>query len=142
MIHRLAPFLFLLLLGLSASLNAQIVNPITWRTYHEPAKDLKVGDEVTVYFEGTIEMGYHIYSAVPAEELPQLASFLDIADANRGVEALGELQEKGEAETKYDAIFELNITIYKNEVIFSQKFKITEENPKLSVYIGYQVCNE
>ncbi|MEL7339571.1 MAG: hypothetical protein AAGM67_03725, partial [Bacteroidota bacterium] len=65
MIHRLKPLFFLLLLGLSASLNAQILDPITWRTYHEPTKNLKVGDEITVYFEGMIEMGYHVYSAVP-----------------------------------------------------------------------------
>ncbi|MFK7923287.1 MAG: protein-disulfide reductase DsbD domain-containing protein, partial [Bacteroidia bacterium] len=136
------PFLLLLLFGTAASLNAQIQDPIQWSTYHTPSGTLSVGDEVTVFFEGTIEMGFHIYSAVPPPTMPQLGSFLDFDDEHKGLEAVGKLLEKGKSETKYDDVFEVNITVYHDKILYYQKFKITEENPKLAVYVGYQVCNE
>lgn len=136
------PFLLLLLFGTTASLNAQIQDPIQWNTYHTPTGTLSVGDEVTVFFEGTVEMGFHIYSAVPPPTMPQLGTFLDYDEDHKGFETIGGLLEKGKSETKYDDIFEVDITIYHDKILYYQKFKITEENPKLAVYIGYQVCNE
>ncbi|MEL7534070.1 MAG: cytochrome c biogenesis protein CcdA, partial [Bacteroidota bacterium] len=140
--HWFKPFLLLLMFGMAASLNAQIQDPIQWNTYHTPTTDLSVGDEITVFFEGTIDMGYHIYSAVPPPTMPQLGTFLDFDEENRGVEAVGKLLERGDSETKFDDIFEVNITIYHDKIVYYQKLKITEENPKVAIYIGYQVCNE
>ncbi|MEM6344825.1 MAG: cytochrome c biogenesis protein CcdA [Bacteroidota bacterium] len=140
--HWFKPFLLLLVLGISASLNAQIQDPIQWNTYHTPTSGLSVGDEVTVFFEGTIDMGYHIYSAVPPDGMPQLGTICDFDEENRGVEAVGKLLEKGAAETKFDDVFEVNITIYHDKIVYYQKFKITEENPKIAIYLSYQVCNE
>jgi hypothetical protein len=100
-----------------------------------------VGDVVTLYFAGKIDEGFHVYSAEPPEGWPQLASFFDLDEETTGIEVMGKLQEEGHPETAYDDIFETNITIYHDKIVFKQPVKITAENPHIASYVTYQVCD-
>jgi hypothetical protein len=138
----LAKFLsFLSLLLVFFPAGAQIQNAVQWTTYHKPTENLKVGDVVTLYFAGKIDEGFHVYSAEPPEGWPQLASFFDLDEETTGIEVMGKLQEEGHPETAYDDIFETNITIYHDKIVFKQPVKITAENPHIASYVTYQVCD-
>ncbi|MEO0469827.1 MAG: protein-disulfide reductase DsbD domain-containing protein, partial [Bacteroidota bacterium] len=121
---------------------AQMINPMEWSNSAGDISELSVGDEFTLTFSGTVEPGWHVYSAVPPKDMPQLGSFFGLDEGTKGVEVVGKLAEEGKPSTYFDDVFEVDITVYYDKVTFRQKLKITEENPHVEAFVSYQVCEE
>lgn len=134
----------LLLLAILTGFTAysQIENAVKWNSYMEPRQNISVGDEITVYFEGDIDPGFHVYSAVPPKDWPNLSSFFELDEESAGIEIVGSMQEKGHPETTYDDVFETDITIFHDKITFSQKLKVTAANPNLAALLRFQVCDD
>ncbi|TAE53281.1 MAG: DUF255 domain-containing protein [Bacteroidetes bacterium] len=139
-------FRFSLLLFLSLFLlrpaYAQFEDAVTFTLRYEPAKDLAVGDVLTIYIDAEIEEGYHMYSARQVESMMMVAASFDLDKESSGVTLLGALNDKGKRETKYDDIFRGDISLYHGKVTYVQKVKITSPVVKLAGYLRYQVCDD
>ena len=135
---------FLLVAGLSYEAAAQdILQKAKWKTDYSPQKDLAVGDEITLPLALTLDEGFHVYSAIPPEDMPVLATTFELDESASGVELVGPLQERGgKAESGYDEIFETNITLYHDKVTFFQKARITAPEAKVEGFVRYQVCDD
>jgi hypothetical protein len=133
----------LLLIGLSyQSLAQDILQKAKWKIDYSPKKNLTVGDEITLTFAVTLDEGFHVYSAIPPEDMPILATTFELDESTSGIELTGPLRERdGKAESGYDEVFETNITIYHDKVTFFQKAKITDPDVKLEGFVRYQVCD-
>ncbi|MCB0839662.1 MAG: hypothetical protein KDD99_23490, partial [Bacteroidetes bacterium] len=130
------------LLVLNFHLSAQIENAVTFEHSISPSENVSVGDVVTLSITASIDPGYHMYSAKQVEKMMMVAATFDLEDEVKGVEISSPLDDKGHIETKYDDIFEGDISLYHDEVTYVQKIKITGENPTLAGYLRYQVCDD
>jgi thiol:disulfide interchange protein DsbD len=133
----------LLLAGTVSPLAAQdILQKAKWKIDFSPKKNLEVGDEITLTLAVNLDEGFHVYSAIPPEDMPVLATTFELDESATGIELVGPLRERdGKAESGYDEIFETNITIYHDKVTFFQKARITAPEAKLEGFIRYQVCD-
>jgi len=131
-------FIYLTLI-LSLSGFAQILNPLKLSVSHSPQK-LKVGDEVTIHLNVTLEDSWHFYaSEMPLKDGPMPATL-------ENIEIQGAKISKGlhtpKAKEVFDDIFEGKVRFieHQGELVF--KIKITNENPKIKAILKGQVCTE
>lgn len=135
-------FISCLLIGAHFPLHAQFENAVTFEYAYSPNSNIAVGDEITLSITATIEPGFHMYSARQVEKMMMLAATFDLDDEAKGVKTSGALADKGHVETKYDDIFEGDISLYHDEVVYIQKLTVTGANPKIVGFLRYQVCDD
>jgi thiol:disulfide interchange protein len=128
-----------ILLTLIAFLNAsaQILDPIKWTTKIEKKSDTNY----ILIFNGKIEAEWHMYSQFTPDGGP-LPLEVIFKNAKGNFDLIGKAKES-KTETKFNDVFEVNETFFKNKVQLSQEIKLT--NPKASkieVALNYQVCKE
>ncbi len=114
---------------------------IKWTEKHEISPNAKVGDIITLNFTCTLKDGFHIYaSQQPSKAALPLEFILD--KESKGVEISGKVIDGPGKKTEFDDVFEANISFYDKTASFSQKLKITTENPVIVGHLRYQVCDE
>ncbi|MFN0201604.1 MAG: protein-disulfide reductase DsbD domain-containing protein, partial [Bacteroidia bacterium] len=120
-----------------------ILNKVLWSSpVLEPSTKPKKGDIITLIFKAKIDKGYHLFSAIPPKQQANLPTTFDlIAGESKGVEIEGPLMEAGNKKTMLDEVFKTDVIYYEDSVTFTQKIKITEDNPTIKGYINYQVCD-
>ena len=121
---------------------AQLENAVSWEANYSPAEGLAIGDEITLSFKAYVDPGFTIYSAFPPKDWPSLGTEFALDESSTGVDLIGRLDEKGEKHTKYDDIFETNISYFEQSVTFFHKVKITAPTAKIEGYLRYQVCDD
>ena len=116
----------------------------SWTENHNIPANLKVGDEITLNFTCKMNDGFHVYSANQPVAKPPIRPLLFLLDKSaKGVEVVGKVVDgAGGKKTEYDDIFRSDVTFYEKTATFSQKIKITAENPVLAAYLDYQICDE
>ncbi|MBK0368317.1 protein-disulfide reductase DsbD family protein [Flavobacterium agrisoli] len=125
---------FLLLFAIVVQ--AQIYNPIKWKTNVEKISDT----EYELQAKATIESGWHLYSQHVAEDGPIPTHFTFTKSAN--FQLLGEVKE-GKGKTINDPVFKMQITFFEKETTFKQRIKVTASKPfKIKSEVEFMVCND
>ena len=98
------------------------------------------GSEVVIEFIAEIADGYYMYSTdIPkGGPKPTYVKFTEI----EGAELVGELAPVEEALSKYEPVFDMQVTYFKEFASFTQSFKVLEKNFKLKGTLNYQSCGD
>ena len=130
--HILA--IFLLITGFT---NAQIHNPVKWKTSVEKVSE----SEFDLIVIATIDEGWHLYSQnVPdGGPIPTSFSFKSIENEFQLVGKTTE--EKGHEE--YDNVFEMDIKYFEDQAVFKQRIQILTENKIIiNETLEFMVCDD
>ena len=117
--------------------NAQILNPVQWKT--KVVK--KSATEFELVMDATIENEWHMYSQFTPENGP-LPTVFDYKNSKGNFDLVGKTKESPYKKV-YNDIFEVDEYYFAKTAQFKQIIKVT--NPKLKevkVYVEYQVCKE
>ena len=125
--------LFLSLLLLVTTLHVGAQQPVKFG--HEVIGD---GAEKTIVFYAEIEDGYYMYSTDIPKGGPMPIT-IRITESE-GVEMVGKLTPVTEPKTKYDSIFEMNVSYFTGSAELEQKFNVVAGNYKIKGYLRYQSC--
>ena len=118
---------------------AQVLEPVKWNGKIEKISDT----EYNLIYEATIEDHWHLYS----QNLPEGGAIPTEFIYNENVvskdfELIGKATES-ESTTKFDKVFEMEMTYFDYEATFTQKIKVL--NPELTtieVEVSYQACDD
>jgi len=128
-------FLFILFIGFSTQ--AQIYDPVEWSTSVE-----KVGqseDEYQLIFSAEIEEGWHLYAQDVPEGGPVATTFL--FQENESYDLIGNTQEE-EGITLNDPVFEMRIKYFEDQAVFQQKVKLLKDTSIINVSVEFMVCDD
>ncbi len=117
--------------------NAQILNPVQWKTKVVQ----KSATEFELIMDATIENEWHMYSQFTPENGP-LPTVFNYKNAKGNFDLVGKTKESPYKKV-YNDIFEVDEYYFAKTAQFKQIIKVT--NPKLKevkVYVEYQVCKE
>ena len=117
--------------------NAQILNPVQWKTKVVQ----KSATEFELVMDATIENEWHMYSQFTPENGP-LPTVFDYKNSKGNFDLVGKTKESPYKKV-YNDIFEVDEYYFAKTAQFKQIIKVT--NPKLKevkVYVEYQVCKE
>ena len=98
------------------------------------------GSEVVIEFIAEIEDGYYMYSTDIPKGGPK-PTYVKFAELE-GVELVGELAPVEKAKSKYEPVFEMQVTYFEEYASFTQKFKVLDKNFKLKGTMHYQSCGD
>jgi len=117
--------------------NMGVMTPVTWKTN---VVDLGNG-EYELQAIAAIEEHWHLYSAyLPRADGPQATEF-NILDST-GIEAVGNVTEKGKLIEEFDPNFDMELSYYANTVTLSQKVKVEEKDKSIKGEVYFMACNE
>ena len=96
------------------------------------------GAEVVIEFIAEIEDGYYMYSTdIPkGGPKPTYVKFSEL----EGVELVGSLAPVEEAKSKYEPVFNMQVTYFEGFAAFAQTFKVLEKDFKLKGTLHFQSC--
>ncbi len=117
--------------------NAQILNPVKWKTKIVQ----KSATEFELVMDATIENEWHMYSQFTPENGP-LPTVFNYKNAKGNFDLVGKTKESPYKKV-YNDIFEVDEYYFAKTAQFKQIIKVT--NPKVKevkVYVEYQVCKE
>lgn len=130
---------FFICISISQLAVGQILEPSKWS--HDVSKsEVKIGDEVELIFNATIDKNWYLYSSDFDPECgPMVTTFT--FEENDTYALVGELRAIN-AEEKYDDIFECNVKTFKKTGQFKQTVKILKTNPVIAGNYQFQVCSD
>ncbi|WP_271783282.1 protein-disulfide reductase DsbD family protein [Aquimarina algiphila] len=124
----------------STTLFSQTLDPIKWKASVEKETD----DSYTLYFEATLDEGWHLYSQNEADsdEIAPTPTEFGYNNTPETYELIGETIEPKGIE-KYDNIFEMDVKYFEDKVTFSQKIKRIDKNLKsIKAEVFFSVCDD
>ena len=127
--------IFLLLTCLFTSVFSQIEDPVDWSFSIESISN----DIYHLVIEAHIETGWNVYSQHVEPDGPIPTSFSFIVP--EGVELIDSIIESNTT-TKFDPVFQMNLSSFQDKAIFKQKIKLLNDN--VSVIKGeleFMACN-
>ncbi|ESU28268.1 thiol:disulfide interchange protein DsbD [Flavobacterium limnosediminis JC2902] len=116
---------------------AQILNPVSWKTSVEKKSDT----EVVLVFDAVIDHEWHMFSQFTPEggSLPTVFQF---KNAKGNYELVGKTKESPYKKV-YSDVFEVDEYMFENKAQFRQTIKVINPNAKsVAVYVEYQACKE
>jgi len=129
--------ILILLLCINALQNfAQIEHPITWGISYKQI------DEKTIDINcaATIEKHWHLYSFDIPKNGPVPTSI--VFKPNDGISIIGSIKTNKKPIEKFDAMFDMKIHYFENNVVFKQRINLKKNITKVSGYIEYMLCND
>jgi thiol:disulfide interchange protein len=112
-------------------------DPVKWSLAVEKINE----QEYNLAFKATVQKGWYLYSQFIEEGGPEPTAF-EFAE-NPNVEALGKAEEKGAHKVDgFDEMFGMNVTKYKEEVIFNQKIKVTDPAQPVNGSVWFMTCDD
>jgi len=123
--------------GLSSEMATE--NPSEWK-----ASVKKTSDSVyTVSVVATIDATWHLPSQkeLGEDENGPIPTEFNFEYDSEKLEKLGSTQEP-QGITKFDEIFETNLTYFQDKAVFEQDFKVKAENATLDLEILFMICND
>ena len=127
---------FLLLSFVAYTLQAQIKDPVKFKTELTPLSDT----EAEVVFTAAIDKGWHVYSTDLGDGGPISATFN--VDNKSGVELVGKLKPVGKEVATFDKLFEMKVRYFENTAKFVQKVKFTGGAYAIEGYLEYGACDD
>ncbi|WGD34689.1 thioredoxin family protein [Olleya sp. YS] len=120
------------------SVNAQI-EPVKWTTEVEKISDT----EYNLIYKAAIEDHWHLYSQTLPEGGAIPTEFIyDEKALDTNFELVGKANES-KSITKFDKVFQMDLTYFDNEATFTQKIKL--KNPQVTAIeaeISFQACDD
>ncbi|MEL1248176.1 protein-disulfide reductase DsbD family protein [Flavobacterium helocola] len=117
--------------------NAQILNPVQWKTKVVQ----KSATEFELVMDATIENEWHMYSQFTPENGP-LPTVFDYKNTKGNYSLVGKTKESPYKKV-YNDIFEVDEYYFAKTAQFKQIIKVTNTKLKeVKVYVEYQVCKE
>lgn len=117
--------------------NAQILNPVQWKTKVVQ----KSATEFELVMDATIENEWHMYSQFTPENGP-LPTVFNYKNAKGNFDLVGKTKESPYKKV-YNDIFEVDEYYFAKTAQFKQVIKVTNTKLKeVKVYVEYQVCKE
>jgi len=117
---------------------SQILEPVQW-----DIKATKIdANTIELFFNATIDEGYHLYSLIIPENgpLPTVFTF----EGSELLNTSGNVIEVILPIEEYDDVFEMDIKFFEGKASFKQVFKIKSDSDVIPIVgeIAYMVCNE
>lgn len=135
--HKLYLLLLTILLA-SGQAFAQMMEPIQWNI---ELKAVQEEDVKEVVLTATLEPGWHLYGLDLPEGGPQPTSI--VFERLAGVEKIGSITSETPLITKYDEIFQMELSWYDQQTVFRQQFKIKDPNAyNIEGYVRFMGCND
>lgn len=130
--------LWLLCLWLiSFSLEAQILNPVSWSNTYKQVSDT----EFDLIFTAKIDEGWTVYSQfLESEDGPVATKFY--FDEGSHFELVGKTKESGTVKKGYDKTFEMNLTKIYKKGIFTQRVRVKDFSKPIAGAINYMTCDD
>ena len=125
---------YMMLLVLVA--HGQMMNPVRMTSQ---LKMLPNG-EAEIVFSGTIQDGWHVYAAGQTGDGPIAASFT--IDKIDGAELVGKLKNGGKVISKYDKMFDMEVSYMEHQAQFVQRVRFTKSQYTIEGYLEYGACND
>lgn len=117
--------------------SAQILEPIKWEVR---IKDLSANQKELV-FRATIDAGWHLYGTNLPEGGPISTSFT-VSQINGG-EVAGEAKANVDPIEKHDALFDMRLTYFEKEVVFTLPIKVTDgASFGVSGQVEFMACDD
>jgi len=114
-----------------------IENPVTWSLAVEKINDR----EYSLAYKATLEKGWYIYSQFIEEGGPEPTEF--VLDESGNVEAPGKVTEYGDHKVEgYDPMFDMDITKYKGEAVFTQRIDVQDASQLVTGYVYFMTCDD
>lgn len=120
----------------STLLSAQIDEPVEWQSGWERTE----ANLITLSFEARIAPKWHLYSQYsdPDGAIPTEFVFKE----NESYRRLGPVEESPSV-VAYDSVFEMDLTFFNNQAVFTQQIKLLDPDLKiLEVEVNYQACDD
>lgn len=102
--------------------------------------DIKVGDEIELIFNATIDDDWYMYSVGFDPDCGPIAFSIDL-EKNDGFVTVGELTAVNDKK-KHDEIFDCDVRIFQNKGEFRQKIRVLKSDPVIKGTYDGQVCIE
>jgi thiol:disulfide interchange protein len=129
------PFIGLIVL-LANNLQAQIADPVKWNYSIEKSAN----NTYNLIFKAKIEDKWHLYSQDIPEGGPVATSFQFTKSSD--FKTIGKVKEYSDAESKYDASFDMTIKMFVNEAIFKQTIQPLSNNAfSISGTLQFMCCD-
>jgi len=103
---------------------------------------VKIGEVISIEWQGTIQAGFHVYSSIPPAKQANYVTQFELDKTSKGVVVMGKLKENGNLEKQYDSIFETNVQYFSKKATFRQEIKISGKNPLIIAELSYQICDD
>ena len=132
---RLHKILFTALL-LCISINAVAQKPVTFTVQQRQPSPT----ELEVVFTGKINAGWHVYSTNLGAGGPTSAVLR--TEVIEGLQPVGSLRASGKEIEKHDAVFDMQVRYFENQVLFIQKYKIVAPTYHVKGFLKYGACND
>lgn len=121
----------------SGVVNGQILQPVSWSFEKKEAGP----GEFDLVFKAQIDEGWHMYGLNIPEGGPIATSVNFNASDNFSTE--GVLSAEPKAKIKHDPSFDMDLELFSNQVVLTQRIKRTTEQPfKITGYIEYMSCDD
>ena len=127
-------FLFIVVLAFPTLLFSQIFNPVAW----EFSKEDFGGGEYELFFKASIEDGWYLYSQFVEDDGPLPTTFT--FSESDSYELIGTTQE-GEPKQEYDPNFDMVLSYFTKEAVFSQKVKAISSDAQVDGELMFMVCD-
>jgi len=138
--HRYRSFnTFFLLILLSATSYAQILTPTKW-SWKLSSSSIKVGDEIDIIFNATIEKDWYMYANEFDPECGPILTTVTLTP-DPSFKQIGTLKAIN-SKAKHDDIFDCDVKIFKDKAEFRQKIKVLSTNLKVAGIYDGQACTE
>lgn len=128
-----------LIFFLSSAAFSQIIKPAKWTASLSTAT-AKVGDEIELILNGTIDDGWYAYSVGFDPDCGPIPASVTL-DNTKDFILVGELRADHD-KVKFDKIFECEVKIFEKTGTLRQKIKIASANPSLKMFFDGQACTE
>lgn len=126
----------LLLLCVAIGMQAQIQDPVTFKTELKQLSER----EAEVLFTGLIDLGWHVYSTDLGDGGPISATFN--VDKIEGAQLDGKLMPVGKEVSAFDQMFGMQVRYFENKAQFVQKLTLTGGAYTIQGYLEYGACND
>ena len=129
--------LFSLFIGFIANVNAQIHDPVKWKTSVEKVSET----EYDLIIKATIDSGWHLYSQNVPEGGPIPTSF-SFKESKKEYELIGKMVE-GKGHEVHDPVFDMDIKYFGDEATFKQRIKVlSKNNITITGALEFMVCDD
>ncbi|MDR0745472.1 MAG: thioredoxin family protein [Mediterranea sp.] len=118
-----------------AVMNAQIYDPVRFKTALNPVSDT----EAEIIFIAAIESGWHVYSTELGDGPVSATFHIEKTD---GVEPVGKLMPRGKEIKKFDQIFQMDVRYFETKGEFVQQVKFTKPEYVITGYLEYGACSD
>ena len=126
-----------ILLFLSAFVQAQIHNPVEWQTSVEKVSE----SEFDLVITANIDEHWHLYSQNVPEGGPIPTSF-SFKNVENQFELVGKTKE-GEGHEEFDNVFEMDIKYFELQAVFKQRIKVLTNNKiTINETLEFMVCDD